>query len=52
MAKKPTHTYPAHGPPSHPAEGPEGTEGQEVVEDGQGPGAQFQSRSGHAAKLA
>lgn len=52
MAKKPIYTYPAQGPPSHPAEGPKGTEGQEVVEDGQGPGAQFQSRSGHAAKLA
>lgn len=45
------HTYPAHGPPSHPAEWSEGTEGQEVVENRQGPGAQFQGRSGHAAQL-
>lgn len=45
------HTYPAHGPPSHPAERSEGTEGQEVVEDRQGPGAQFQGRSGHTAQL-
>lgn len=45
------HTYPAYGPPSHPAERSEGAEGQEVVEDGQGPGAQFQGGSGHAAQL-
>lgn len=49
--RQPVHTYPAHGPPSHPAERSEGTEGQEVVEDRQGPGAQFQGRSGHTAQL-
>lgn len=52
MASRPIYAYPAHGPPSHLAEGPERTEGQEVVEDGQRPGAQFQSWSGHAAQLA
>lgn len=49
--QQPVHTYPAHGPPSHPAERSEGTEGQEVVEDRQGPGAQFQGGSGHTAQL-
>lgn len=48
----PARTYPAHRPPSHPAERPEGAEGQEVVEHGQGPGAQLQGGSGHAAQLA
>lgn len=51
LGQQPVHTYPAHGPPSHPAERSEGTEGQEVVEDRQGPGAQFQGRSGHTAQL-
>lgn len=49
--QQPVHTYPAHRPPSHPAERSEGTEGQEVVENRQGPGAQFQGRSGHTAQL-
>lgn len=52
MARRPIYTYPAQGPPSHLAVGPEHTEGQEVVEYGQQPGAQIQSRSGHAAQLA
>lgn len=46
------YTYPAYRPPSHTAEWPEGTKGQEVVENSQGPGAQFQGRSGHTAQLA
>lgn len=44
-------THPAHRPPSHPAERSEGAEGQEVVEHRQGPGAQSQGGSGHAAQL-